>query len=78
MGEKFNCPVVPVQHHHAHGAVLAIDNSIDELIFIAADGVGYGEDGTAWGGEILYTDLTNYERLASLEPQKNARRRYFY
>lgn len=70
MGEKFNCPVVPVQHHHAHGAVLAIDNSIDELIFIAADGVGYGEDGTAWGGEILYTDVTNYERLASLEPQK--------
>jgi len=70
MGEKYNCPVIPVQHHHAHGAVLAIDNSIDELVFIAADGVGYGEDGTAWGGEIIYTDITNYERLASLEPQK--------
>ncbi|WP_297899125.1 carbamoyltransferase HypF [Methanobrevibacter sp.] len=70
MGEKFNCPVIPVQHHHAHGAVLAIDNSVDELIFIAADGVGYGEDGTAWGGEIIYTDIVNYKRLASLEPQK--------
>lgn len=70
MGEEFNCDVVPVQHHHAHGAVLAIDNSIDEFIFIAADGVGYGEDGTAWGGEIMYTDISSYERLGSLMPQK--------
>jgi hydrogenase maturation protein HypF len=70
MGEKYDCDVVPVQHHHAHGAVLAIDNSLDELVFIAADGVGYGEDGTAWGGEIMYTDITSYERLGSLMPQK--------
>lgn len=70
LGEKFNCDVIPVQHHHAHGAVLAIDNSLDELIFIAADGVGFGEDGTAWGGEIMYTDITNYKRLSSLIPQK--------
>ncbi|MDR2966993.1 MAG: carbamoyltransferase HypF [Methanobacteriaceae archaeon] len=70
MGEKFNCDVIPVQHHHAHGAVLAIDNSLDELIFIAADGVGYGEDGTAWGGEIMYTNIESYERLGSLMPQK--------
>lgn len=70
MGEKFNCDVVPVQHHHAHGAVLAIDNSLDELVFIAADGVGYGEDGTVWGGEVMYTDISNYERLGSLMPQK--------
>ncbi|MCL2115077.1 MAG: carbamoyltransferase HypF [Methanobrevibacter sp.] len=70
MGEKFNCDVVPVQHHHAHGAVLAIDNSLDELIFIAADGVGYGDDGTAWGGEVMYTNINSYERLGSLMPQK--------
>lgn len=70
MGEKFNCDVIPVQHHHAHGAVLAIDNSLDELIFIAADGLGYGEDGSAWGGEIMYTNISDYERLASLSPQK--------
>ena len=70
IGEKYNCEVVPVQHHHAHGAVLAIDNSLDELVFIAADGVGYGEDGTAWGGEIMYTDISSYERLGSLIPQK--------
>ena len=70
MGEKYNAEVVPVQHHHAHGGVLAIDNSLDELVFIAADGVGYGDDGTAWGGEIMYTDITSYKRLASLSSQK--------
>jgi len=70
MGEKYDCDVVPVQHHHAHGAVLAIDNSLDELVFIAADGVGYGDDGTAWGGEIMYTNIASYERLGSLMPQK--------
>jgi hydrogenase maturation protein HypF len=70
MGKRFDCNVIPVQHHHAHGAVLAIDNSLDEIIFIAADGVGYGEDGSAWGGEIMYTDISNYKRLASLSPQK--------
>ncbi len=70
MGKKFGCEVIPVQHHHAHGAVLAIDNSLDELVFIAADGVGYGEDGTAWGGEIMYTDISSYKRLGSLMSQK--------
>lgn len=70
MGEKFNCDVVPVQHHHAHGAVLAIDNNLDELVYIAADGVGYGDDGTVWGGEILYSDVGTYERLGSLMKQK--------
>jgi len=70
MGEKYNSEVIPIQHHHAHGAVLAVDNSLDELVFIAADGVGYGEDKTAWGGEIMYTDIATYSRLASLSPQK--------
>jgi hydrogenase maturation protein HypF len=70
LGKKFKCDVLPVQHHHAHGAVLGYDNNVDEFVYIAADGVGYGEDGTAWGGEILYTDIESYQRLGSLEPQK--------
>ncbi|KZX12111.1 carbamoyltransferase HypF [Methanobrevibacter curvatus] len=70
ISNKFQADLIPVQHHHAHGAVLAVDNNIDELIVIAADGVGYGDDGTAWGGEILYSDIESYERMASLLPQK--------
>lgn len=75
--EKYNCPLIQVQHHHAHGIALANDhidaklkNEFDEMILIAADGVGYGEDKGAWGGEIIYTNIQDYERLGSLMPQK--------
>lgn len=70
LSEKFGCDVVGVQHHHAHAASLAVDNDVNELICIAADGVGYGKDGTAWGGEILHYQGAEYERTASLMPQK--------
>ena len=70
LSEKFNCDILPVQHHYAHAASLGVENDVDELICIAADGVGYGEDGTAWGGEILHYKGAEYERTASLMPQK--------
>ena len=72
MSQNFESEIVRVQHHHAHAAALCVDNNIDELICIAADGIGYGDDGTAWGGEILLSHGSNYERLASLMPQPMA------
>ena len=66
---EFGVDVIPVQHHHAHAVALANDYKIDEMIVIAADGTGYGDDGTSWGGEILYTDIKSYERLGHLEQQ---------
>jgi hydrogenase maturation protein HypF len=72
LAKKYSCPVLPVQHHHAHGVALAVDNEVEEMICIAADGVGYGEDGTAWGGEIMHIKGAEYERTASLMPQKMA------
>ena len=66
---EFGVDVIPVQHHHAHAVALANDHKIDEMIAIAADGTGYGDDGTSWGGEILYTDIKSYERLGHLEQQ---------
>ena len=70
LADNLNCELLPVQHHHAHSVALANDYNLDEMIVIAADGVGYGADGTSWGGEILYTDIVTFERLASLKPQK--------
>ncbi|HTX61178.1 MAG TPA: carbamoyltransferase HypF, partial [Methanobacterium sp.] len=70
LSERFDCDVMGVQHHYAHAASLALDNNVDEFVCIAADGVGYGEDGTAWGGEILHYHGSEYERTASLMPQK--------
>ncbi len=67
---RFECDVFKVQHHHAHAAALAVDNGVPEMICIAADGVGYGDDGTAWGGEILHYQGAEYERTGSMMPQK--------
>ena len=69
LAEKYNSQVFPVQHHHAHSVALGNDHGVDEMIVIACDGVGYGSDGTSWGGEILYTNIHSFERLAHLKPQ---------
>ncbi|MEE0901726.1 MAG: carbamoyltransferase HypF [Methanobrevibacter sp.] len=69
LAEKYDAEVMPIQHHHAHSNALANDHSLEEMIVIAADGVGYGSDGTSWGGEILYTDVNSFERLGHLQSQ---------
>lgn len=72
LSQNFDCDVFGVQHHFAHAGALYVDHDIDEFICIAADGVGYGDDGSAWGGEILYANGENYERLGSLMPHNMA------
>ncbi|GAA0950252.1 carbamoyltransferase HypF [Actinocorallia libanotica] len=58
-----------VQHHHAHLAACLADNDEDgPVIGIAFDGLGYGPDGTLWGGELLVADLASYRRAGHLEP----------
>jgi len=69
LGNKLGCPVVPVQHHHAHIASLMGEWDINEMVGIACDGFGYGSDGTAWGGEILYCNQEGFQRLGHLEEQ---------
>lgn len=59
---------IKVQHHYSHLASLLGENNIDEIIAIDADGIGYGPDGTVWGGEILFGTCKDYDRLGSLSP----------
>jgi hydrogenase maturation protein HypF len=62
--------VVPVQHHHAHIVSLMADAKLDRdsrIIGIALDGVGYGSDGTVWGGDILEASYTDHYRQAHLK-----------
>ncbi|MFQ6095193.1 MAG: carbamoyltransferase HypF [Candidatus Bathyarchaeia archaeon] len=72
LGERLNRPVVQVQHHHAHAAGLMAEHGVDEIIGIICDGYGYGLDGEAWGGEILYCNPDGVKRLAHLERQPMA------
>lgn len=70
-----NIPLIQVQHHHAHICSVMADNNLPQdsaVIGIALDGVGYGDDQTVWGGEILKCTYTNYTRLSSLAPQPMA------
>ena len=61
-----------VQHHHAHIASVLADNgwSTDgpKVLGIALDGLGYGDDGTIWGGEFLLCDYREYRRLGAIKP----------
>ena len=70
--EHFGAELVEVQHHHAHVASLMTEANIEpgeRVVGVACDGVGYGLDGTAWGGEVLLADYERFERLGHLEPQ---------
>ncbi len=60
-------PTLGVQHHHAHVAACMIEHGqTAPVLGLAFDGLGYGPDGTLWGGEVLVADLTGYERVGHL------------
>ncbi|MEM2576612.1 MAG: carbamoyltransferase HypF, partial [Candidatus Bathyarchaeia archaeon] len=67
LSEEIGVPVFKIQHHHAHIAKLMAEYCVDEIIGIACDGFGYGLDGSAWGGEILYCYGKEFKRLGYLE-----------
>ncbi|HHT9131825.1 MAG TPA: Kae1-like domain-containing protein [Candidatus Tripitaka californicus] len=59
---------IPVQHHHAHVVSCMAENGLEgEVIGIAFDGLGYGEDGHLWGGEFLLASPHGYRRVGHLE-----------
>jgi hydrogenase maturation protein HypF len=71
LAEQNGWQLVQVQHHHAHAAALMMEHAVDEMVGVVCDGYGYGTDGEAWGGEILFCtrESTEFKRVGHLEPQ---------
>jgi hydrogenase maturation protein HypF len=62
-------PVERVLHHHAHAAVACPEAGPETPALVFTwDGVGYGADGTLWGGEALLGHPGHWQRFASLRP----------
>jgi hydrogenase maturation protein HypF len=62
-------PVTAVLHHHAHASALAAEMPAGgPLLAFAWDGVGYGGDGSLWGGEAFLGRPGDWRRVASFRP----------
>jgi hydrogenase maturation protein HypF len=69
MAEARGLPVFRAQHHAAHIAAIAAEHKTEGLLLGAAlDGHGYGDDGGAWGGELMLIDKGAWRRVGRLAP----------
>jgi hydrogenase maturation protein HypF len=69
LSEKYGAPATRVQHHQAHLMSLAGEHGLEEIVGICCDGVGYGLDGKAWGGEVFSLKNGSIERIGHLKEQ---------
>ncbi len=60
LAKKYNAKLIQIQHHKAHVASVAAEHNITDYVGIAMDGLGYGDDGRLWGGEIFSVQKRKY------------------
>lgn len=69
LAARLGVPALGIQHHAAHVAVALAQQQLDEpVIGIALDGFGLGDDGQAWGGELLHLQGAHWRRVGRLRP----------
>ncbi len=65
-------PLLQVQHHHAHLAACLGEHQVPRdappVWGWLLDGLGLGDDGTFWGGELFYGNYQQFERIGRLKP----------
>ena len=69
--ERLGLPHFQVQHHYAHVLAVMLEHQIPEgrkVLGVSFDGYGYGQDGSAWGGEFLLSDYSSFTRVAHFKP----------
>ena len=69
--QREGIPLWRLQHHAAHAAAVLAENShYGPALALCLDGTGLGDDGTVWGGELLFMELEEprWQRLGRLEP----------
>jgi hydrogenase maturation protein HypF len=69
--EGLGLPHLRIQHHFAHVLAVCLEHGVppgEKVLGISWDGYGYGEDGSAWGGEFLIADYESASRFAHFEP----------
>jgi hydrogenase maturation protein HypF len=67
---ELDLPAVAIQHHHAHVAACMVEHGRTEPVLgLAFDGLGYGTDGTLWGGEFLVAGFEGFRRVGHLRAQ---------
>lgn len=71
LGINNDIKIIETQHHHSHVVSCMAENNINtDVIGIAFDGTGYGNDKNIWGGEFLICNRKSFERIGHLD--------YFY
>lgn len=73
LAQRLRVPAVGVQHHHAHIAVVLAEQVVTGPVMgLALDGLGWGPDASAWGGEIVQVqgsaNAHQWQRLDHLTP----------
>jgi hydrogenase maturation protein HypF len=67
LARKLSVPILRTQHHKAHASSLLADSGISRMPVIVIDGVGYGDDGKPWGGEVMKASSEDVERIGHLQ-----------